>query len=161
MSITEKRAVELARESRAAFARGVNTMVLPQSEARGLRISRLPGDDDCEVAVWAVNLALAALAERHGWALGRIRMANAVRAAFEQIERLRTEIERLRALTTITDDMVERAAEALFYTMGQESDGACWISEWEGWTVIDGTFDMPSAMRAALEAALTPKENEA
>ena len=66
------------------------------------------------------------------------------------------EIERLRALTTITNDMVERAAEALFYTMGQESDGACWISEWEGRTVIDGTFDMPSAVSAALEAALNP-----
>lgn len=66
------------------------------------------------------------------------------------------EIERLRALTTITDHMVEKAAEALVYTMGQESDGACWISEWEGRTVIDGTFDMPSAVRAALEAALNP-----
>lgn len=66
------------------------------------------------------------------------------------------EIERLRSLTTITDDKVERGAEALFYTMGQESDGACWISEWEGRTVIDGTFDMPSAVRAALEAALNP-----
>lgn len=71
------------------------------------------------------------------------------------------EIERLRALTTITDNMVEKAAEALVYNMGQESDEACWISEWEGWTVIDGTFDMPSAVRAALEAALNPKENEA
>ena len=66
------------------------------------------------------------------------------------------EIERLRALTTITDNMVEKAAEALVYTMGQESDEACWISEWEGWTVLDGTFDMSSAVRAALEAALNP-----
>ena len=66
------------------------------------------------------------------------------------------EIERLRALTTITDDMVEKAAEALVYTMGQESDGADWISEWQGWTVVDGTYDMPSAIRAALEAALNP-----
>ena len=41
------------------------------------------------------------------------------------------EIERLRSPTTITDDMVERGAEALFYTMCQESDGACWISEWD------------------------------
>ena len=69
------------------------------------------------------------------------------------------EIERLRALTTITDNMVEKAAEALVYTMGQESDGSCWISEWQGWTVVDGTYDMPSAVRAALEAALNPKEN--
>ena len=68
------------------------------------------------------------------------------------------EIERLRALTTITDNMVERAADALVYTMGQESDGACWISEGKVWTVLDGTFDMPSAVRAALEAALNPKE---
>lgn len=66
------------------------------------------------------------------------------------------EIERLRALTTITDNMVEKAAEALVYTMGQESDEACWISEWGGWTVIDGTFDMPSAVRAAVEAAFNP-----
>lgn len=64
------------------------------------------------------------------------------------------EIERLRALTTITDDMVARAEEALVYTMGQESYGADWISEWEGWTVVDGTYDMPSAVRAALDAAL-------
>ena len=69
------------------------------------------------------------------------------------------EIERLRALTTITDDMVERAEEALVYTMGQESDGADWISEWQGWTVVDGTYDMPNAVRTALEAALNPKEN--
>ena len=74
---------------------------------------------------------------------------------------LLAEVERLRALTTITDDMVERAEEALVYTMGQESDGADWISEWQGWTVVDGTYDMPSAVRAALEAALNPKENEA
>ena len=64
------------------------------------------------------------------------------------------EIERLRALTTVTDDMVEKATEALVYAMGQEPDDACWISEWERWTVIDGTFDMSRAVRAALEATL-------
>ena len=83
-------------------------------------------------------------------------MQEVVANAYDDIADALDEIERLRALTTITDNMVEKAAEALVYTMGQESDEACWISEWEGWTVIDGTFDMYRAVRAALEAALNP-----
>ena len=149
MSITEERAWSLIREIRRARDVGLNTTTITQEEARDLRISRSPGEGDCEVALWALELAITAQAEIRGWQVGLIPIAGNVRAAFEQIERLR-------ALTTITDSMVEKAAEVLVYTMGQESDGACWISEWEGWTVIDGTFDIPSAVRAALEAALNP-----
>ena len=149
MSITEERAWFLIREIRRARDVGLNTTTITQEEARDLRISRLPGGGDCEVALWALELAITAQAEIRGWQVGLIPIAGNVRAAFEQIERLR-------ALTTITDNMVEKAAEALVYTMGQESDEACWISEWEGWTVIDGTFDMPRAVRAALAAALNP-----
>ena len=50
------------------------------------------------------------------------------------------EIERLRALTTTTDDKIKRAADVL-----EALDGA----------------DLTEQARVALEAALTPKENEA
>lgn len=56
------------------------------------------------------------------------------------------EIERLRALTTITNNMVETALNAWFY---DELDGI-----YEGYP-----DDTTARMRAALEAALNPKEN--
>ena len=93
MSITEERAWFLVREIRRARDRGLNTTTITQEEARDLRISRLSGEGDCEVALWALELAITAQAEIRGWQVGLIPIARNVRAAFEQIERLRTDLE--------------------------------------------------------------------
>lgn len=93
MSITEERAQFLIRETRRARDRGRNTTTITQEEARDLRITRLPGSGDCEVALWALELAITAQAELRGWQIGLIPIAENVRAAFEQIERLRTDLE--------------------------------------------------------------------
>lgn len=67
------------------------------------------------------------------------------------------EIERLRALTTITDDMVERAAETLATAMHATCETG-WMSGRLSDYTIDGHYDMLTATRAALVAALNPKE---
>ena len=143
MSITEERAWALIREARRARDKGFNSMTITQREARALRISRLPGDGDCTVALWAVELAITAQAERTGWQIGLLPIEGNVRAAFEQIERLR-------ALTTITDDMVRKAAEALgdsvSLTLGAESLA----------TNPDTVGVLHDDARAILEAALNP-----
>lgn len=95
MSITEERAQFLIRETRRARDRGRNTTTITQEEARDLRISRIPGEGDCEVALWALELAITAQAEIRGWQVGLIPIAGNVRAAFEQIERLRAHNEAL------------------------------------------------------------------
>ena len=61
------------------------------------------------------------------------------------------EIERLRALTTITDDMVERAATKLFEVRA--------VGDWPPQNGAASLWRREA--RVALEAALTPKENEA
>ena len=149
MSITEERAWSLIREIRRARDVGLNTTTITQEEARDLRISRSPGEGDCEVALWALELAITAQAEIRGWQVGLIPIAGNVRAAFEQIERLR-------ALTTITDDMVKRAGEALYENFEAQSPHWNYTNgDFQGAT-LDGGYDFETALRAALEAALNP-----
>ena len=64
------------------------------------------------------------------------------------------EIERLRALTTITDDMVKRAGEALYENFEAQSPHWNYTNgDFQGAT-LDGGYDFETALRAALEAAL-------
>lgn len=71
------------------------------------------------------------------------------------------EIERLRALTTITDVMVERACQVYSDDPYRPAKGTLRIA-WETLVQVSpqAADDRRSAMRDALEAALTPKENE-
>lgn len=115
MSITEERAWYLIREIRRARDVGLNTTTITQEEARDLRISRSPGEGDCEVALWALELAITAQAELRGWQVGLIPIAGNVRAAFEQIERLRAHNEALSKKLAEARKQASDAAWALDY----------------------------------------------
>lgn len=149
MSITEERAGFLIREIRRARDVGLNTTTITQEEARDLRISRLPGGGDCEVALWALELAITAQAEIRGWQVGLIPIAGNVRAAFEQIERLR-------ALTTITDDKVKRAASAAYENLATQDPQWNEVHGDTEFATLDGSFHFLETMHAALEATLNP-----
>lgn len=88
----------------------------------------------------------------NGWAVAYLA------DALDEIERLRAENERLCALTTITDDMVKRAGEALYENFEAQSPHWNYTNgDFQGAT-LDGGYDFETALRAALEAALNTKE---
>lgn len=70
------------------------------------------------------------------------------------------EIERLRALTTISDDMVEQARDAFAHE--GETQARMGLRHEKGeWLFVSGTeADADECFRAALEAALNPKEDQ-
>ena len=81
--------------------------------------------------------------------------ANATFAAHarEDIPALLAEVERLRSITTITDEMVERGAEAFYHGRGGEPGfGPQWDAICADWPEIATVYRR--GVRAALEAAL-------
>lgn len=71
------------------------------------------------------------------------------------------EVERLRALVTVTDDKVKRSASAAYENLATQDPQWNEVHGDTEFATLDGSFHFLETMRAALEAALNPKENEA
>lgn len=69
------------------------------------------------------------------------------------------EIERLRALVTVTDDKVKRAADAAYENLANQDPRWNEVHGDTEFATIDGSFHFLDTIRAALEAALNPGED--